>query len=109
MEQQFFTLKEALKVFQNKNEIGMYLPFDLTYRTFNEQTKQGGKLKVYKGVKYLPEAKQTDEFDIAKQNKHLKPPSHFENRTRNIELPTGEIKKIRIDFIISVNNIKVIY
>lgn len=100
MEQQFFTLKEALKVFQNKDAKGMYLPFDIEYRTFNEQTKQGGKFKKHFGVKYLPEANK----DSSKKS-----PEHFENRTRNIELATGEIRKVKIDFIISINNKKVIY
>ncbi|UOX32417.1 hypothetical protein LXD69_10170 [Flavobacterium sediminilitoris] len=100
MEQQFLTLKEALLIFKNKDAKGMYLPFDIEYRTFNEQTKKGGKLKAYKAVKYLPEAIETNSS---------KSPMHYENRTRNIELSTGEIRKVKIDFIISVNNIKVIY
>jgi hypothetical protein len=106
MKNDFLTLKEALKVFSLKNEKGMYLSFDIEYRTFNEQTKNGGKLKKHTGVKYLPEA-------IKKENTHedyhLKSPNHYNNRTRNIELKTGEIRKVRIDFIISINNIKVIY
>lgn len=109
MNKGFFTLKEALEVFKNKDAKGMYLPFDITYRTFNEQTKKGGKLKQHRGVKYLPEAKQSTDVDIVISDKHIKPPNHFENRTRNIELSTGDVRSVRIDFIISINNIKVIY
>ena len=106
MENGFLTLKNALKIFSMKDGKGMYLPFDIEYRTFNEQTKKGGKLKQYSRVKYLPEAIQNPN---AHQNNQLRSTNHFENRTRNIELTTGEIRKVRIDFIISINNIKVIY
>lgn len=99
----FINLSEALKIFNFRDELGMFVPFDIEYRTFNEQTKQGGKLKKYYGVKYLPQAKETAEVSA------IKSPSHYSNRTRNIELPNGEIKKIRIDFIVSINNTKVIY
>ena len=99
----FITLSEALKIFNLRDAKGMFVPFDIEYRTFNEQTKQGGKLKTYYGVKYLPEAKATEEETTGKT------PNHYKNRTRNIELSNGEIKKIRIDFIVSINNTKVIY
>jgi hypothetical protein len=106
MEKQFYTLKEALEVFKNKDERGFYAPFDIAFRTFNENTKQGGRLIKYKAVKYLPEAnkKEGNDFKVS-----VKPPNHYTNRTRNIELSTGEIKSVKIDFIISVNNKKVIY
>lgn len=103
MENGFITLSEALKIFNLRDAKGMFVPFDIEYRTFNEQTKQGGKLKAYYGVKYLPEAKATEEETTGKT------PKHYKNRTRNIELSNGEIKKIRIDFIVSINNTKVIY
>lgn len=103
MENGFITLSEALKIFNLRDAKGMFVPFDIEYRTFNKQTKQGGKLKTYYGVKYLPEAKATEEETTGKT------PNHYKNRTRNIELSNGEIKKIRIDFIVSINNTKVIY
>lgn len=99
----FINLSEALKIFNFRDNLGMFIPFDIEYRTFNEQTKQGGKLKKYYGVKYLPQANKTAEV------LEMKSPNHYKNRTRNIELSNGEIKKIRIDFIISINNTKVIY
>lgn len=102
----FITLPEALKIFNLRDANGMFVPFDIEYRTFNEQTKQGGKLIAYNSVKYLPEAKSKEESVV---DLSVKTPKHYKNRTRNIELPNGELKKIRIDFIISINNTKVIY
>lgn len=92
------SLAYALKIFSEKDKKGMYAPFNLDYRTFNSTTKKGGRLIEYRGVKYLPSA-------IADSKKD---PHHSKNRTRNIELPNGDIKKINIDFIISVNNQTVI-
>ena len=114
MESTEIYLNEALKIMQLKDKEGKPFPFDLTYRTFNSQTKQGGKLKVYEKVKHLPEANPNalpskSIEAIFAEEKSEKKPSHFDNRTRNIELPNGEIKKVRIDFIISINNRKVIY
>jgi hypothetical protein len=114
MESTEIYLKDVLKIMQLKDKEGKPFPFDLTYRTFNSQTKRGGKLKVYEKVKHLPEANpnalpsKSIEAIFAKE-KAEKKPVHFENRTRNIELQSGELKKIRIDFIISINNQKVIY
>ena len=106
MDNGFITLTEALKIFNLRDANMMFVPFDIEYRTFNEQTKQGGKLKTYNGVKYLPEAKETEE---ATADLSAKTPNHYKNRTRNIELSNGELRKIRIDFIVSINNTKVIY
>lgn len=106
MDNGFITLPEALKIFNLRDANMMFVPFDIEYRTFNEQTKQGGKLKAYHGVKYLPEAKETEE---ATADLSVKTPNHYKNRTRNIELSNGEVRKLRIDFIVSINNTKVIY
>ena len=99
---------------QLKDKNGKPFPFDLSFRTFNSQTKQGGKLKVYQSVKHLPEsnpnASQNKSVEsILSDDKISRNPAHFKNRTRNIELSNGEIKSLRIDFIISINNKKVIY
>lgn len=108
MDKDFYTLSEALKIMNLRDSNNKILAFDISYRTFNEQTKQGGKLKVFKDVKYLPEAKASIVDEEVYSDKHIKAPNHYDNRTRNIELSTGEIRKIRIDFIISINNKKVI-
>jgi hypothetical protein len=105
MDNGYLSLTEALKIFNLRDANGMFVPFDIEYRTFNEQTKQGGKLKKYFDVKYLPQANNEEESFIP----GTKTPNHYKNRTRNIELPNCDIKKIRIDFIVSINNTKVIY
>lgn len=107
-------LKEAVKIFSLKDRENKPFPFDLRYRTFNGQTKQGGKLIEYKGVKHLPSANPNASASLAPEavfsrDKTSRNPNHFDNRTRNIELPNGDIKTIRIDFIIEINGNTVIY
>ena len=107
-------LKEAIKILSLKDKEGKPFPFDLRYRTFNSQTKQGGKIKEFIGAVYLPDANENSKPSLAPEavfarEKTSRNPSHFDNRTKNIELPSGEIKKIRIDFIIEINGNKVIY
>ncbi|WP_417365558.1 hypothetical protein [Flavobacterium beibuense] len=114
MENQTIRLKEALEIFNRRDSQGQFVPFDISFRTFSKTTKRGGELKVYERVKYVPPAnpdedKEIDLFSLITPQKAAKNPKHFENRTRNIELPNGDFRKINIDFIILVNNFKVIY
>ena len=111
---QTISLAEALKIFNQRDAKGMFVPFNISVRTFSRTTKKGGQLKVYEGVKYLPPANPEDDEQAAIHDpfaptKVKRDPKHFENRTRNIELPSGDIKKINIDFIILINDFKVIY
>lgn len=108
------SLKEALEIFNRRDSSGAFAPFNISFRTFSRQTKRGGQLKVYEGVRYLPPANPDEDklitiFNVLDPVKTKRDPKHFENRTRNIELPTGEIKKINIDYIIMVNDNLVIY
>lgn len=114
MENEVISLQEALKIISLRDREGKPFPFDLAYRTFNSQTKQGGKLKIYKGCRYLPEANAStfpslSPFAVFNDTKSSKNPEHFKNRTRNIEVAPEHFRKIRIDFIDSINNKKVIY
>ena len=104
-------LKDALKTMSLRDKEGKPFPFDIAYRTFNKQTKKGGKMMRLKGVKLLPEANRTQEkiteesiFD----NRDSKNPNHFQNRTRNIELSNNSIKTVRIDFITEINGKQVL-
>ena len=114
MENDTIYLSEALKIIQLKDSSNKRVPFDLQYRTFNSQTSKGGKLKTYLRARYLPEANPNAQPSksleaILAPEKPSRNPAHYKNRTRNIELENGEIVTIRIDFIDSINNRKVIY
>lgn len=90
-------LAQMRELDQDKNPI----PFSIAVRTFNKQNGYGGKLQVYHGATLMQQPKDKIEFE--------KNPKHWENRTRNIKLKNGEIKKINILFIIAYNGKEVIY
>ena len=115
MSQETIYLKEVLNLMKTLDANGKAIPFSIKFRTYNKFSKTGGKLK------YYPEAKQV----VKEENKNInsihslrtvpkkkvdrKNPQHFDNKTRNIKLPTGKIRKINIRYIIEFNNKKVIY
>ena len=108
------SLKEGLEILNQKDAKGTLIPFDLTYRTFNATSKKGGKLKTYSGARLLleknPNAIHRDTIEnILVPIKKTKNANHFDNRTRNIQLPDYSVVTIRIDFIISINNKEIIY
>jgi hypothetical protein len=114
MQKEKISLKEGLAILNQKDEKGTLIPFDLTYRTFNATSKQGGKLKTYSGARLLleknPNAAHRDTLEnILTPIKKSKNANHFDNRTRNIELQDRSVVTLRIDFIISINNQEIIY
>lgn len=108
------SLKNALKIIEAKDTNGFPIPFDVDFRTLNRNSKTGGALRSYNGVTILTRnKKELTEKEIAKNlqfaNKAKKPPNHFENRTRNLQKQNGEIFKVNIRLITSINNQKVVY
>lgn len=115
MKQQI-SLKEALQVIDLKDAEGKPLPFNISFRTLQRQSKTGGGLRTINGAAILtPLPKQTTTTQSQKvkflqtPNKTRRNPNHFANRTRNIQKPNGEIAKVRIRLIESINNQKVVY
>lgn len=81
--------------------------FTLEIRTFNKYNKTGGKTKIYENAELLRPPKNKGLVRLSDLTP-FKNPNHFENRTRNIKLEDGTMKKIHIVFIIRFNGIKVI-
>lgn len=114
MDQQTITLKEALQTFNRRDKLKQLVPFDIAFRTFSKTTKTGGSLRFFQNVKYLPPANPERDIVDTMENildpvKAAKNPRHFENYTRNIELANGEIRKLNILFIDTINEFKVVY
>lgn len=74
--------------------------FSLKIWEFNTQNKRAGTLREYKGVTLMQKGR---------GNPYEKNPNHWENRTRNLKLPEGGIKKIHIIFVKEFNGITVVY
>jgi hypothetical protein len=107
-------LRQVLEVIKKTDANGEAIPFDIEFRTFNRNNKMGGVLKKYEGAKLLigKKLKGKPFIDVEyfyRQQRVRKNPNHWDNKTRNIELPGGQIKKINILFITKFNNLEVIY
>lgn len=109
------SLVDALKIIEQKNAEGFPVPFDISYRTLNRNSKTGGRLVTYLGATILtslPKQRKSNEkilLDLQTAPKFRKDPDHFKNRTRNIHKPNGEIAKVHIRLIVAINNKKVVY
>lgn len=113
MEKQMI-LKNVLQQMRAVDSKGNPIPFNVEVRTWNKQNKMGGKLKIYnQAILCFHQEKKVKDWEKYLQVKHeekaRKNPNHFEHYTRNIELPTGEVKKINILLITKFNGIEVVY
>lgn len=107
-------LRQVLEEMKKTDVKGDAVPFDIEFRTFNRNNKMGGVLKKYEKAKLLIGKKLKgkpfiDAEYFYRLQRVRKNPNHFDNRTRNIELTGGQIKKINILFITKFNNHEVIY
>lgn len=107
------SFSECLKIINKKDKLGNSFPFDADVYTYNKNSKKGGVLKSYQNVKLLAWEKQERTLQgLTKQAtaevKTTRNPNHFQNRTRNIELPNGDIRKIHLRLIDSINGQKVL-
>jgi len=108
-------LKEVLNQMKTLDANGKANPFSIKFRTYNKFSKTGGKLKHYPIAKLVMKEENPNINSIAalrttpKAPVARKNPNHFDNKTRNLNLPNGEKRKINIRYIIEFNNLKVIY
>lgn len=109
-------LKAVLKEMRTPNQEGRAVLFDIAFRTFNRYSGTGGQIRRYQNAKLVMKEKPLDptgvealKYKKKKVKRVRKNPHHWENKTRNIRLETGEIKKIHIYFITEFNGKKVIY
>ena len=109
------SFSDALKIIEQKDAEGFPIPFNISYRTLNRNSKTGGRLVTYLGATILtslPKQRNSSAavlMDLQTPSKFSKAPDHFKNRTRNIHKPNGEIAKVHIRLIETMNNKKVVY
>jgi hypothetical protein len=107
-------LRQVLEEIKKTDAKGEAILFDIEFRTYNRNNKMGGVLKKCNGAKLLIGKKIKgkpfiDADHFYRSVRARKNPNHFENRTRNIELVSGHIRKINIMYIIKFNGLEVIY
>lgn len=108
------SFREAIAIIDKKDKVGRPYPFDISFRTLNRNSKKGGRLLTYLGVKkFKPKNSSVEKNSLIKsiqsEVKVKRNPDHYGNRTRNLELQNGEIKKIHIRLIDSINGQKMHY
>ena len=94
-------LKDVLAEMRKLDERKKPIPFSITVRTYNKQNGFGGKLLIYHNATLMQQPKSKKDFE--------KNPNHWDNKTRNIKLADGSIKKIIILFIVAFNGKEVVY
>lgn len=106
--QNFIYLSEVLSEMRKLNEQKQPVPFSISVWSFNIQNKRGGKLIHYEKAVLMQPPKQKGVKRLADPTP-FKNPNHWKNRTRNIKIATGEIKKINILYIAKFNGKTVVY
>lgn len=110
-------INEVLEIMRTPNNEGRAVKFDIAVRTFNKNSKTGGRMQRFENAKLVMQETSLDPLGIKalqklpseKREIIKKNPNHFTNKTRNIRLENGEVKKIHYRFIDTFNGQKVIY
>jgi len=105
MQNQIF-LKEVLKEMKKLDSKKNPIPFSISFRTYNQQNKSGGRLVSYDNATLMQAPPEPGAVRLT-QNVDFKNPNHWENHTRNIKTNFG-IKKINIFFITKFNGLDVV-
>lgn len=105
MQNQIF-LKEVLKEMKKLDSKKNPIPFSISFRTYNQQNKSGGRLVSYDNATLMQAPPEPGAMRLS-QNIDFKNPNHWENHTRNINTNFG-IKKIHIFFITKFNGLDVV-
>ncbi|MFN3802866.1 hypothetical protein [Belliella pelovolcani] len=103
-------LKDALRLMDRLDHKSIPVPFSVTFYTADRRRGTGGEKKTISGAilskhnKFLPQhVRRVDGFGGSRKARH------YENATRNIQSPDGEIIKVHIRLITAFNNSKVIW
>lgn len=106
-------LRQVLLEIQKLESPGKAVLVEIEYRTFNSNNKSGGKLKKIKGRLLIKSEKNKKSFNPFEHEfrptKSRKNPNHHENLTRNFELESGFIRKVKMRYIKKFNGVEVVY
>jgi hypothetical protein len=112
---EFILLRDALKEMETAVD-GMPCRFSVTAISYDEQRGTGGEILEYKNV-CLNDAKINFKHVVPVEYRREQPiritqnrnPHHRENKTKNVRLANGQIRKIHLRFITHFNGVNVIY
>jgi hypothetical protein len=98
--------REIIPIIFQKDSQGKFVPFDITYCTYDGTRKTGGRIVTYKNCISLK-----DDYQEAIEKDNLVVVKTTENNTKKvyqhkkitIKLPSGQIKKLWFKFILGLN------
>lgn len=110
-------LNTVLKQMSTLDEKGMAVPFAISFRTLNRNSKTGGRLISYSKAKLAMKEDYGDQTTFEALRRVPKPrtdikrnPQHHKNKTRNlVVLPGNTTRKVHINLITEFNGKKVVY
>ena len=104
-------LVDALNLMNEMDQEDKPVPFSIKFVTFNRRNDTGGELiSIDQAVKCITKRKGKIVYDLRKMTTQKKPPNHFKNSTRNINIVgTDQIRKCNIRLITEFNGQKVIW
>lgn len=105
MQNQIF-LKQILKDMKRLDDKKNPIPFSISFRTYNQQNKMGGRLLSEENAVLMQAPKDPGAIRLS-QKIDFKNPNHWKNHTRNIKTNSG-IKTINIFFITKYNGLDVV-
>jgi hypothetical protein len=104
-------LNEVLNQMEQVNRRGFAMPFHIEVVSYNKETGEAGNVKVYENAVLCTSGARISikkKVSATPQKKKISQ-NHFINSTRNVELPSGEVKKIHIWLIRQFNGEKVVW
>lgn len=110
-------LKDVLTLMSTADAKGLAVPFSISFRTLNRNSKTGGRLVTYPKAKLAMKEDHGDQTTFEALRRVPKPrtnikrnPKHFANKTRNVVVfPENKTRKVHINYITEFNGKKVVY
>jgi hypothetical protein len=105
-------MRDALAHMEKRGSDGKLLPFSCEFIAYSRQRGEGGKIVTIPQASLSYDKKQYSGKTAAiptERTVSSGQPNHFANKTRNILLPNGEIRKMRIRMLITFNGQQVVY
>lgn len=108
--QSSLTVAECCKIMEKKDALGNYIPFSITYVTYNSREAYGGELITYKHATLASLNHSGSKINTSiKPKKVSKNPNHWKNSTRNIHPEKSwEIRKLNIWLMLEFNGREVV-
>lgn len=105
-------MKDALALMEARDASDKLVTFDCEFCTYSTKRSEGGKIVKLTGARLSFDKKPfKGKASVIKSERTFSAhqPNHFVNKTRNLRLPNGEIRKLHIRMLLTFNGKQVVY